>query len=282
MLVDPAHMLHGTVVIVVPHMDDEVLACGGTIARLPDKERIHVIYATDGSQSYVPVMPWRDSVSPDLSLVRMAEARAALQLLGVPENNLYFLDFPDGKLRNCDKEFRESLTALVKGIQPDHVLTPFRYDRHPDHLAANRVTMEALQRCASPADLIEYFVYYRWQLLPGTDVRKYIHPDHLFTIAIETHAAKKRKALDCYKSQITQFYTWQDRPILSQASLDEVCRNPEVFLKYDSSFPDARVFTKARTWIRMVHLIEPILKKRKDRTRALLRRGLGWYGRTTV
>ena len=50
-------LLRGVVLIAVPHMDDAVLACGGTIAQLPDPERIHLVYATDGIRSPEPVVP---------------------------------------------------------------------------------------------------------------------------------------------------------------------------------------------------------------------------------
>jgi hypothetical protein len=91
---DPAEVFQGVVVITVPHMDDEVLACGGTIARLPQKDQIHLIYATDGSRSPAPALPGFDAASPDLGLIREQESRAALKLLGVPEKNLHFLGFP--------------------------------------------------------------------------------------------------------------------------------------------------------------------------------------------
>ena len=47
MTADPAVLFPGTLVIAVPHRDDEALALGGTIARLPEKSRVHVVYATD-------------------------------------------------------------------------------------------------------------------------------------------------------------------------------------------------------------------------------------------
>jgi LmbE family N-acetylglucosaminyl deacetylase len=254
-------------------MDDEVLACGGTIARLSHKERIHVIYATDGSRSPAPVLPWLDSVSPNLGLMRLEESRAALKMLGVPDTNLHFLGFPEGRLKKDGERFSQALTELVRQIKPAHLLIPFRYDRHPDHLMVNRVMTAALRRGDYKADLLEYFVYYRSRLLPGGDIRKYIHPDHLIRIDIETVSINKRRALECFKTQTTRLYGWQDRPILSKALLDEECRNSELFLKYNPLFPATRIFTKAHTWIRFAHLIETPLKRRKDKIVALLYRG---------
>lgn len=48
---DPADVFRGELCVTVPHMDDCVLACGGTTALLPHKTEIHFVYATDGARS---------------------------------------------------------------------------------------------------------------------------------------------------------------------------------------------------------------------------------------
>lgn len=269
---DPVEEFEGVVVVTVPHMDDEVLACGGTIARLPHKDRIHLIYATDGSRSPAPALPGVDFASPDLGSRRIRESKAALTLLGVPERNLHFLCFPEARLGHCTKEFTNALAKKLRILNPDHILTPFRYDRHPDHLVVNRATTELLQRGLVRAKLAEYFVYYRWRLLPGGDIRKYIHPKHLIMIDINNVSAIKRNALACFESQTTRVYPWQDRPILPAKSLTEVCQNPELFLRYDPAFLGTRIFTNIHAWIRFVHSIETPLKRKKDKCRALFYR----------
>ena len=269
---DPAREFQGVIVVAVPHMDDEVLACGGTIAGLSQKDRIHLIYATDGSRSPAPVLSGLDSAAPDLGEMRMRESRSALRILGVPEGNLHFFGFPEARLRNCRKEYSAALVDLVKRIKPDHILAPFRYDRHPDHLVVNRATTEALRSGAVKARLSEYFVYHRWRLLPRGDVRKYIDSKHLIRINIKNESAIKRQALACFKSQTTKLYAWQDRPILSEKLLDEECQNPELFVRHDPAFPGTDIFANAHAWIRCVHLIETPLKKKKEACRALLYR----------
>jgi LmbE family N-acetylglucosaminyl deacetylase len=275
MSIDPAEIFQGTIVITVPHMDDGVLACGGTIAKLPQKERIHVIYATDGMKSPAPVLPWRDSISPDLGVVRMREATVAMGYLGIPEENIHFLGLPEGQLKNHMETMSSSLTELIEQIKPAHILTPFRYDRHTDHLALNHVITAAHQQGLYQAELTEYFVYYRWRLLPAGDVRKYIQPGRLLEVNIQDASAQKRSALDCFKSQTTRFYVWQTRPNLTPMLLDAVSQTPELFLRYDASAPGPAVFDRHVTWIRLAHRLEPFLKKRKDRVVALWARGLG-------
>ena len=273
MLVDPVGLFPGTIVIVAPHMDDELLACGGTIARLPQKEHIHVIYATDGMKSPSPILPY-DSISPDLGEVRMKESEAAMALLGVPKENLHFLRLPEAELKKNMPALRRTLQERIECIKPDHILMPFRYDRHPDHLAINHVLTAVYPQSHFQGQLIEYFVYYRWRLLPGRDVRQYIRPDYLLEVDIRNVATQKRTALDCFQSQTTNYYSWQTRPILTPVLLDEVSQTPEFFLRYDVSAPGTAVFSRTVLWIRLVHRLEPFLQKWKYLLGASLRRGV--------
>lgn len=273
MWTDPTELFPGTVVIVAPHMDDEVLACGGMVARLPHKSQIHVIYTTDGMKSPAPILP-HDSISPDLGEIREKESAAAMNLLGVPQNNLHFLRLPEAELNNNMPALRHKLLACLQQIKPDHILHPFRFDRHLDHLAINRVLTAVHQQGQLRAQLTEYFVYYRWRLLPGRDVRQYIRPSALRTVDTQAVAAQKRQALDCFRSQTTIFYPWQTRPILTPQLLDDTCASPEVFLPYDAGMPGTAVFTKAVPWIRFVHRWESPLQKWKYLLGASLRRGV--------
>lgn len=274
MPVDPAERFDGTILIVAPHMDDEVLACGGLMARLPDKERIHVVYATDGMKSPSPVLPWRDSISPDLGRLRMRESGAALAGLAIPKKNLTFLALPEARLRKNLLELRRLLVRHIRDLRPDHVLVPFRFDRHPDHLAVNRVVTEARDSGGHRAVLTEYFVYYRWRLLPGRDIRAYVRPALLFEIDITEVAERKRAALECFATQTTRFYPWQTRPILTPWLLDEECKGPEIFLRADPELRGAKVFTGAVPWIRTIHRLEPALKKWSYLLKSGLTRGL--------
>jgi LmbE family N-acetylglucosaminyl deacetylase len=269
--VDPSAVFTGVVAVTIPHMDDEVLACGGTIARLPDKSLVHAIYATDGARSPAPLLPWRDTVTTDLRQVRMREAKRAMQHLGLPEHNVHFLGFPDGRLKRLGENLDSALDEIFRSIRPAHVLTPFRYDRHPDHIALNHSATRLCDRVS--IDLTEYFVYYRWRLLPQGDVRAYIDQSHLYAVNIESVSQQKRAALDLFESQTTVFFPWQTRPNLTPALLDDVSRSPEVFLRYDPSVSGAKIFVRMAPWIRVAHRLEPALKKRKDQVIELLKRG---------
>jgi LmbE family N-acetylglucosaminyl deacetylase len=264
----------GTILLAVPHMDDCVLGSGGLLALLPDKARVHVCYATDGARSPAPLLPWRDRVPQDLVEIRRSEARAALTFLGVPAANIHHLDLPDSRLRHHMAELRHGMDRVIDATRPDCILAPFRYDRHPDHLAVHQAVSRGVE--GRDVQIMEYFVYQRWRLLPSGDVRTHIRPQHLVAVRIDAVSGRKRAALDLFRSQTTRFFDWQTRPVLSPQFLDDVSDGAEVFLRYDRSLAGPAIFAPAsRWWIRIAHRLEPALKKGKDRLVELVKRGIG-------
>ena len=264
--------LTGMIVIVAPHMDDEALACGGLIAKLPYKNRIHILYATDGMKSPAPIIAGRDQVSPNLGKIRMQESVEAMKKLGVTEQNLHFLSLPEAQLQQNILALREMVREKIKSIAPQHIFVPFRYDRHLDHLAVNHVVTSDIEQGVLQAQLIEYFVYHRWRLLPKRDIRKYIKLQFLYRLDIADVAKQKRQSLDCFTSQTTIYYPWQTRPILTSILLEEECQNPEFFLISNDSSVGSAVFSNTVLWIHLVHRLEPILLRWKYLTLSILKR----------
>ena len=128
------------------------------------------------------------------------------------------------------------------------------------------------------AQVSEYFVYHRWRLLPRRDVRRYIRPEYLLELPIADVAERKRASLDCFETQTTRYYDWQTRPILTPELLDDECARPEFFLRCDPAVRGAAVFSRAATWIRIAHRLEPRLQKWKYLVKANLTNALGRAG----
>ena len=128
-----------SVVVLAPHMDDEVFGCGGTVARCATTgTRVRVIYLTDGGKGYAGATP-----PPGLCDTRKDEARRAGKVLGLGEP--LFLDFPDGALAVTSTAVTRLAEALAE-TRPGAVYLPFIADLHPDHVATNGLFVAAAPR----------------------------------------------------------------------------------------------------------------------------------------
>jgi LmbE family N-acetylglucosaminyl deacetylase len=135
-LCDPGPML-----IVAPHMDDDVLGCGGLLALrartgLPGPA---VIYLSDGTRG-TPTLE-RD---PSLNQGRKAEARKALAALGANDAGQVLLDLPDNEIK-ADKKTAGRLADELALARPEWILVNSPLDSHPDHRAASRLLAMALE-----------------------------------------------------------------------------------------------------------------------------------------
>jgi len=209
----------------------------------------------------------------------MRESVEAMKLLGVPEQNLHFLCLPEAELKKNMTALRDLLRKTIKDLRPVFILVPFRYDRHPDHLAVNHVIASDLKEGIYHATLIEYFVYYRWRLMPGRDIRKYVKAQYLYQLDIADAAVQKRKSLDCFTSQTTIYYPWQTRPILTPTLLDEECKYPEYCLLPEGSLSGTTVLSGPALWIRLAHRLEPHLVRWKYLTSSFFKRKFQTHAR---
>ena len=149
--------------VFAPHPDDEVLGCGGTIARkaLAGTD-VRVVIMTDGRTSHAHL------IDPEqLVLIRRAEAGAAARELGLDPTTCTFLDFPDGELHRHRTPAIAAVSDLLGSFQPDEVYVPHRDDRQPDHVATYHIVQSALRRHAPAVRMFEYPVWL-WHAWPWT------------------------------------------------------------------------------------------------------------------
>jgi N-acetylglucosamine malate deacetylase 1 len=175
------------VVVLAPHMDDEVLGCGGTIARhVAAGSDVTVIFLTDGRRGGV-VVAGDDDSKPDIVAVRKSEARQVARILGI--RNLIFLDAEDSRLRS-DPLVADRLREALYSERPDIVYLPFFLERHPDHRSANDVLQAATRGTKVQFECRGYEV---WSPLFANCL-----------VAIDATIELKRQALSCYRSQLAQ------------------------------------------------------------------------------
>jgi len=146
--------VEASVMVLAPHMDDEVVGCGGTIRRhVLAGARVTVVFLTDGRSSDPNIA--KDchgeteirAAQAALCERRKLEAGAAARILGYDE--LIFLDRPDGNLKTDDALIRE-VADLIAVHDPQVIYYPCVLELHPDHWEASRLLAKVVDAGSPP------------------------------------------------------------------------------------------------------------------------------------
>jgi LmbE family N-acetylglucosaminyl deacetylase len=138
------------VLVIVSHPDDAEFGAGPTIAALTaGGATVDYVVTTDGSKGTEDP----DVRPEDLAATRMAEQRAAADILGVGE--IVHLGYPDGYL-TPSLNLRRDITRQIRRFRPDLVITQNPQRRldhnpfvgHPDHLATGEATLASVYPAA--------------------------------------------------------------------------------------------------------------------------------------
>lgn len=187
-------------VIVAPHPDDEVLACGGLLQLLAAQgSRTVLVAVTDGAASH----PGSTVFTPEqLARLRPRETEAALDALGLgaPAGQavpgMVRARLPDGAVGASIDQLQ---TLLQQMLRPgDVVFTTWRLDGHPDHEACGLAAAMAAGACR--ATLIEMPVW-TWHWAAPGDARLPWSRARRLDLGGDV-LRRKREAAGCFTSQL--------------------------------------------------------------------------------
>lgn len=185
----------GRTLVIAPHPDDEVLGCGGTIARIADSgQDVHVAIVTRG---YEPAF---SSESVEQVRAEMAEAH---KILGVSQ--CHFLDLPAAALDTLPgAELNAAIGGLVAEVAPQTLFLPFVGDIHRDH----QLIFTAGLVAARPRNLDAPRRIYAYETLSETNwaapgVTEAFTPNVFFDVS-ET-IERKVRAFACFESQVKPY-----------------------------------------------------------------------------
>lgn len=164
--------------VIAPHADDEVLGCGGLLAKYPAESAVLVCAQPDP--------------------VRMQEMERARTVLGY--RTAWCLDLPDTEVGLRPALLVALLDQALDRLQPDEVYLPFP-SMHQDHVAVYEAGMRACRLSMSgdhwyPPTVLAYDVAAYDLALYPSDLRW-----NVFESLSERHVDLKRAALGCYASQ---------------------------------------------------------------------------------
>jgi LmbE family N-acetylglucosaminyl deacetylase len=180
----------GRVLVLAPHMDDEVIGCGGTVCKhVQHGADVTVVFITDGRTGSKELLNFsgveRRERETELAATRKCEADEALRVLGV--QHAVFWGAEETTL-TAAHDLPARLAQLLKSLRPDVVYLPFFLEEHVDHRAVSQVLMEAVAGTDLDFDCAGYEV---WTPL---------FPNYL--VEIGDVIAIKQQALEKYQSQL--------------------------------------------------------------------------------
>ena len=192
----PAPTAATRLLVLAPHPDDETLGAGGLLHQTRQNggaARVVFVTGGDGSRSTqlaLNLRKRRHHPFREVARLRREEAICAARELGVAENDVVFLGFPDGGLRAIWQEHRSAknryrsattrarrspylfsqtlhapycapslladVTKSIADFAPNLIITTHPNDTHSDHAATfaiARAALRNLQRAASTRDL---------------------------------------------------------------------------------------------------------------------------------
>lgn len=191
------------ILVIAAHPDDEVLGCGGTIAKLSaEGHEVHVLLAAEGLTSRL------DSRDQEVLKKEFDElyskARDANKILGV--KSLEFLGFPDNRMDSLDLlEVIKKIELKLESFAADEIYTHYPNDLNIDH----RILSDAVLTASRPLPGQVVKKVYFFEVSSSTDWRFGSNGQSFFSpnvfINIELYLSVKMKALMCYSLEMRAF-----------------------------------------------------------------------------
>jgi LmbE family N-acetylglucosaminyl deacetylase len=181
--------------VVAAHPDDEILGCGGTIARhIASGDFVHVIFLTNG----VGARGETDTEAGE----RQSAAWQALQILGV--QNASFNDFPDNQLDTVPLiEVVRFVEEVAASFLPKIVYTHNSNDLNIDHRICHNATKTAFRpipgQSAKAVYAFEVLSSTEWAFGTGQSFTPSLFVD------ISDYLTLKRQALAAYAEEMRVF-----------------------------------------------------------------------------
>ncbi len=186
------------ILIIAPHCDDEILGCGGTMAKLTQ----------NGHDVFVAIVTNGHLGAPELFSAEgtkkvRSEALQSHKILGVKET--FFLDFPAPRLDTIPSyQLSIAISKIIKDKEIGVLYIPHRGDIHKDH----RITYEAALVAARPINGCSVKRILAYETLSETEWAPPFGDDAFIPTvfeSIEGFLDKKLEAFSCFSTQIKEF-----------------------------------------------------------------------------
>jgi len=190
------------ILVVAAHPDDEVLGCGGTIARLTSEG--NCVYTLILGEGVTSRDRKRDLAKRENEIVELKKkAEDANKILGVKK--VYTYDFPDNRFDTVSLlDIIKTIEKIKKDIKPDIVFTHHYGDLNIDH----QITFKAVMTAFRPTKDESVKEIYSFEIPSSTEWNApssltYFMPDYF--VDISKTIKLKVRAMKEYKCEIREY-----------------------------------------------------------------------------
>lgn len=189
------------ILVVAAHPDDEVLGCGGTIAKCAKLgDQVYILILGEGISSRYKNR--KDARKRDIHNLKK-QAKDAANILGVKE--IFFSDFPDNNFDSVPiLKIIKEIEKIKKIIRPNIIYTHHYGDLNIDH----RIAYEAVLTACRPLKNESVREIYSFEVPSSTEwhgpsKETSFIPDRFVGISITIK--KKIEALRCYEHELRPY-----------------------------------------------------------------------------
>ena len=141
--------LNGTILVVVPHSDDEIILFGGLIQRaLKENHDVHVALITNGDY---------EATTEEEGITRPLETLEGLRILGLSEDRIHLMGYADiGMPKEESFVWRLWVSQNENHVEPSHVgIHTYGPANHPDFHSSRHSVPAPYTKKAFREDLLE-------------------------------------------------------------------------------------------------------------------------------
>jgi len=179
------------ILVIAPHMDDEILGCGGTIARhVENKDNLFVCF--------IAHRIYKHKFNKEKDEIEKTHALTAKEILDYKES--VFFDLNDERLDASVQDIIILLERYVHKVNPHIVYIPFMGDNNQDHRAAFDAARVVLRPIATPfiKSIYMYEVPSSTEQSPPLAENTFL-PNYY--VDITKYIDKKIEAFKCYETE---------------------------------------------------------------------------------